>query len=121
MIDRPRVYMDYAATTPLDPRVAAVMQPYFDKDFGNPSSIHIYGQRAEAALEDARQVVSSCLNCQPDEVIFTSGGTESDNLALRGAALAARKKSGATRILISPVEHHAVGHTARQLWLITCR
>jgi cysteine desulfurase len=115
MIDRPRVYMDYAATTPLDPRVAAVMQPYFDKDFGNPSSIHIYGQRAEAALEDARQVVSSCLNCQPDEVIFTSGGTESDNLALRGAALAARKKSGATRILISPVEHHAVGHTARQL------
>jgi cysteine desulfurase len=110
-----KIYLDYAATTPLDPRVAAAMQPYFDRLFGNPSSVHIYGQQAEDALEQARASVAQGLNCRPDEVIFTSCGTESDNLALRGAALAARQKRGARHILISPVEHHAVSHTARQL------
>ncbi|MGE5224286.1 MAG: cysteine desulfurase family protein [Omnitrophica WOR_2 bacterium] len=109
------IYMDYAATTPVDPRVVAVMLPYFNNNFGNPSSVHIFGQQAEAALEDARLSVSQGLNCLPREVVFTSCGTESDNLALRGAAFAALKQGKANHILISPVEHHAVLHTARQL------
>jgi cysteine desulfurase len=91
------------------------MQPYFSELFGNPSSIHWVGQIAETALENARQSVASELNAFPDEVIFTACGTESDNLALRGAAFAKRKQSGAGHLLISPVEHHAVSATAEQL------
>ena len=109
------IYLDYAATTPLDGEVLEVMLPYFRENFGNPSSIHRYGQRAEAALEQAREAVATALNARASEILFTSGGTEGDNLALRGAALAMRKKNGARRILISPVEHHAVLHTAQQL------
>ncbi|MEX1247629.1 MAG: cysteine desulfurase family protein [Anaerolineales bacterium] len=109
------IYFDYAATTPLDPRVLEAMQPYFGEAFGNPSSVHYFGQRAEAALEDARQRMAELLHAQPEELIFTSGGTESDNLALRGAALAARERRGATHLLISPVEHDAVAKTAGQL------
>jgi cysteine desulfurase len=109
------IYLDYAATTPVDPRIIQAMLPFFDVNFGNPSSIHSYGQQAEAALESSRETLAACLHCQPNEVIFTSCGSESDNLALRGAALAAREQRGANRILISPVEHHAVSHTAAQL------
>ena len=109
------VYLDYAATTPLDPRVLEAMQPYFSEGFGNPSSVHSYGQRAEAALEGARHRMAELLNAEPAEIIFTSGGSESDNLALRGAALAAREDRGANQLLISPVEHDAVVETARQL------
>ena len=108
-------YFDYAATTPLDPRVSEVMQPYFSETFGNPSSIHRYGQKAEAAVDFARETVASVLGCQPDEIVFTSCGTESDNLALRGAALAAHEKSGANWIITSRAEHHAVSKTAQQL------
>lgn len=108
-------YLDYAATTPVDVRVVESMQPYFSEFFGNPSSVHTFGQQAEAALEQARETVGQGLNCLPGEVIFTSCGSESDNLALRGAAIAARQRRGADHILISPVEHHAVSHTARQL------
>jgi cysteine desulfurase len=110
-----KIYLDYAATTPVDDRVLGAMLPYFNQVFGNPSSVHFFGQLAETALEQAREQVASGLNCNSNEVIFTSCGTESDNLALRGAAFAARQKSGANHILISPVEHHAVSHTARQL------
>jgi len=110
-----KVYLDYAATTPVDPAVAAAMLPYFDQAFGNPSSIHYFGQQAEAAVESARETTAGILGCKPKEIIFTSGGTESDNLALRGAALAARKSRQADKILISPVEHHAVSKTAAQL------
>ena len=109
------VYLDYAATTPVHPRVIDAMKPYFSEQFGNPSSVHRYGQQAEAALDSAREVVASMLNCRPDEIVFTSCGSESDNLALRGAALALREKSGANRILTSKVEHHAVSKTAEQL------
>jgi cysteine desulfurase len=109
------VYLDYAATTPVDPRVMQAMLPYFTQEFGNPSSVHRYGQLAEAALEDARQVVADCFHCQASEVIFTSCGSESDNLALRGAAMQARIERDANHILISPVEHHAVTRTAQQL------
>jgi cysteine desulfurase len=110
-----KIYLDYAATTPVDARVLGQMLPYFDQIFGNSSSIHSYGQHAEAALENAREQVAHGMNCLPSEVIFTSCGSESDNLALRGAAFAARKLRGANTVLISSVEHHAVSHTARQL------
>jgi len=109
------IYFDYAATTPVDARVLEAMLPYFGETFGNPSSVHRYGQRAEAALETARETVAAVLHCRPDEIIFTSCGTESDNLALRGAAMARRADTGATRILTSRAEHHAVSKTAEQL------
>jgi cysteine desulfurase len=110
-----RIYLDYAATTPLDPIVRQKMEPFFSEEFGNSSSIHTWGQKAEYALEDARESVAASLCCDPDEIIFTSGGSESDNLAIRGVALMRRKITGANRILISPVEHPAVQETARQL------
>lgn len=110
-----KVYLDYAASTPVDSRVIDAMLPYFDQHFGNPSSTHFYGQKAEAAIENARETIARALNCNPYEVVFTSCGSESDNLALRGAAWASRQERGADHILISPVEHHAVSHTAQQL------
>ncbi len=110
-----KIYLDFAATTPLDRRALDAMRPYFDETFGNPSSVHRFGQQAEAAVDAARETVSTVLNCRPDEVIFTSCGSESDNLALRGTALAMRAKNGANRIVSSKAEHHAVSKTAEQL------
>ncbi len=110
-----KIYLDYAATTPVDPRVVAAMRPYFTDSFGNPSSVHQFGQKAEAAVETARETVASILHCKPEEILFTSCGSESDNLALRGAALARREKTGASWILTSRAEHHAVSKTAEQL------
>jgi cysteine desulfurase len=115
MNSNPKIYLDYAATTPVDPRVINAMLPYFDQVFGNPSSVHTYGQEAEAALDMARETVAGMFNCQPREIIFTSCGSESDNLALRGAAFAGRQQHGANHILICLLEHHAVTHTAQQL------
>jgi cysteine desulfurase len=109
------IYLDFSATTPVDPRVLDAMLPYFSQEYGNTSSIHWYGQKAEAGLETARGKIGEILNCQPAEIIFTSCGSESDNLALRGAAFAARRIRNANHILISPVEHPAVLSTARQL------
>jgi len=109
------VYLDYAATTPVDPRVMQIMLPYFSESFGNPSSIHKFGQTAESALENARLTIAQTMDCLPEEIIFTSCGTESDNLALRGSAFLARKERGANHLLISPVEHHAISRTAEQL------
>jgi cysteine desulfurase len=110
-----RIYLDYAATTPVDSRVLDAMLPYFRESFGNPSSVHRYGQRAEAAVEEARETVAAALHCHPDEVIFTSCGSESDNLALRGAVQAMSEQSGRNWILTSHTEHHAVSKTAEQL------
>lgn len=110
-----RIYLDYAATTPLADEVIEAMMPYFQKEFGNPSSLHRFGQRAEGALEEARMTIAAHLNCSDEEIVFTSGGTESDNLALRGCALARREQVGANHLLITAVEHHAVSHTAEQL------
>ncbi len=109
------IYFDYAATTPVDLRVLKAMLPTFSENFGNPSSVHRFGQRAEAALETARETIAATLHCDPDEVIFTSCGSESDNLALRGAAFAQREKTGANQILCSRAEHPAVTKTALQL------
>jgi cysteine desulfurase len=115
MNSQKQVYLDYAATTPVEPRVMQRMQPFFSQSFGNPSSIHRFGQVAEAALENARLSMAQTMHCLPEEIIFTSCGTESDNLALRGIAFRTRQDRGANHILISPVEHHAVSHTAEQL------
>lgn len=115
LTDSTKIYLDYAATTPVDPRVLETMLPYFSDIYGNSSSVHTFGQDSENALESGRDSVAAVLNCRPIEVIFTSCGSESDNMALRGAAFAARDTRQANHILISPVEHHAVTNTARQL------
>lgn len=109
------IYLDYAATTPVEPSVLADMIPFFSDNFGNPSSVHQIGQAAESALEDSREAIANLMDCEVGDIIFTSCGTESDNLAIRGAAHAARHKRSGNHILISPVEHHAVLHTAQQL------
>jgi cysteine desulfurase len=95
--------------------VLEAMLPYFSDTFGNPSSVHRYGQQAEAAVDSARETVAAVLNCRPEEIIFTSCGSESDNLALRGTALAVRERNGAKWILTSKAEHHAVSKTAEQM------
>ena len=105
------VYLDNAATTPLDPHVLDAMRPYLTEHFGNPSSVHALGRKAKVALEDARAGVASVLNCEPAEIIFTSGGTEADNAALRGV-LAAFEKKG---LVTSAAEHEAVLRTAEAL------
>ena len=110
-----QIYLDYAATTPVDSRVLDAMLPYFRESFGNPSSVHRYGQRAEAAVEESRETVAAALNCHPAEIIFTSCGSESDNLALRGAAQAMSERAGCKWILTAQTEHHAVSKTAEQL------
>jgi cysteine desulfurase len=109
------IYLDYSATTPVDARVLDAMTPYFTASFGNPSSVHRYGQQAESAIDSARETVARVLNCQPDEIIFTSCGSESDNLAIRGAAYAVREKTGAKYILASRAEHPAVTKTLLHL------
>ncbi|HQN05856.1 MAG TPA: aminotransferase class V-fold PLP-dependent enzyme, partial [Anaerolineaceae bacterium] len=110
-----QVYLDYAATTPLDNRVLTEMLPYFTDDFGNPSSVHSWGQRAEAVVESAREKITLLLNAGDYQVVFTSGGTESDNLAIKGAARSIADQTGKRHLLISPVEHPAVSRSAEQL------
>jgi cysteine desulfurase len=102
-----RIYLDHTATTPLDERVFEAMRPYFAETFGNASSVHSFGREAKAALERARETIAQAIGAHSGEVFFTSGGTESDNFALRGAALAGRKK-GKKHIITSAAEHHAV-------------
>jgi cysteine desulfurase len=102
----PSIYLDHAATTPLDPRVLKMMRPFFDRDFGNPSSFHAEGLVADRAVKSAREAVARNLNAHADEIIFTSGGTESDNLALIGAIRA--HASHGKYIIASAIEHHAV-------------
>lgn len=109
------IYLDYAATTPLDERVLDAMLPFFTEGFGNSSSTHRFGQKAEAAIENSREKLAAGLNCLPEEVVFTSCGSESDNLALRGVSLAMRKTHGANHILLPPTEHPAVLRTAHRL------
>lgn len=108
------IYLDHAATTPTDPRVVEAMLPYFSTFYGNSHSSHSYGRRAEQAVEDARASIARVLNCQPSEIVFTSGGTEGDNLAVRGAAWAHRR-SGRSHLITTPVEHSAVIRTVGQL------
>lgn len=113
--DMDQVYLDHAASTPVDPRVLEAMRPYFSEEYGNPSSVHFPGQRTEAAVERAREQMAAAIGADPREIIFTSCGTESDNIALRGAAFSARLGRGANHILTTPVEHPAVLKTVEQL------
>jgi len=107
------IYLDHAATTPLRREVLDAMLPYLTESFGNPSSAHAFGRAARAALDDAHERVAGRLNAQGREIVFTSGGTEANNLALKGAAWAGKARGH--RIVTSSVEHHAVGHTLRYL------
>lgn len=107
------VYLDHAATTAVDPRVVEAMLPYFTATYGNASSVHSPGREAHQAVEKARQTVADILGAAPKEIIFTSCGTESDNLAIRGVAFASRDKGN--HIITSSIEHHAVSHTCEQL------
>lgn len=108
-----RIYLDHSATTPVDPAVVEAMLPYFTKTFGNASSIHSFGQDAKVALEDARRQLADLIGADPGELVFTSGGTEADNWAIKGAAyfFEGRKK----HIVTSAVEHHAVLYTCKYL------
>lgn len=107
------IYMDHAATTPLDARVSAAMQPYFSEFFGNPSSIYRLGRRSLEALDTAHETVARLLNARPTEIVFTGGGSEADNLAIKGIAQAARRRGN--HLITSAIEHHAVLHTCERL------
>jgi cysteine desulfurase len=107
------VYLDHAATTPLRREALDAMLPLLSDDFGNPSSVHAYGRRARAALDEARDIVARHLGGEPREIVFTAGGTEAINLALKGAAWAGKARGN--RLVTSAVEHHAVLHSLRHL------
>src|SRR2546423_13729444 len=109
------VYLDNAATTPVDPRVFEAMRPYWLEDWGNPSSVYGVGRRARRALDNARDRIAQVLNCRANEIIFTGCGSESDNLAIKGSALALKEQRGWNHIVTSRVEHHAVLHACE--WL----
>ncbi len=102
-----RVYLDNAATTPIAQEVIEAMIPVMQENFGNPSSTHTFGRQSKALLENSRRSIAKHLNCKPSEIIFTSGGTEADNMAINSCV----SKMGVTRIITTPLEHHAVGHT----------
>ena len=107
------IYLDYNATTPIDERVLSAMLPYLKEEFGNPSSIYSLAQRARRAVEEAREKLAKLLNADPKEIIFTSGGTESDNFAIKGIAYANQDKG--KHIITSQIEHHAVLNTCKFL------
>jgi cysteine desulfurase len=107
------VYLDHNATTPVHPRVVEAMKPYFSEVYGNASSLHQSGREAKAALENARQSAADSLGCKASEIIFTSGGTESDNFAIKGTVYANRNKG--RHIITSSIEHHAVEISCRFL------
>jgi cysteine desulfurase len=112
------IYLDHSATTPTDPRVVEAMLPYWTQTFGNPSSLHQVGKAAQNAMQQAQEVIAGVLNCQasgPSEIVFTSGGTESDNLALKGVAYAMRSRGRGNHIITTSVEHHAVLDVAKEL------
>lgn len=110
------IYLDHSATTPVDPRVRDAMLPYFTEIFGNPSSLHRYGQRALAAVDEARQTIADILGAPTREIVFTANGTEANNLALRGVAFAVRGASSQrNHIITTPIEHHAILRTCEQL------
>ena len=108
-----RIYLDYAATTPTHPEVVKAMLPYFTEAFGNPSSIYSCGQQARGAIEESRTKIADLIGARDEEIVFTSGGTEADNFAIKGVAFS--KESKGNHILTSPIEHHAVLETCKFL------
>ncbi len=111
------VYFDNASTTPVDERVMEAMLPYFTNHFGNANSAHQLGRATKVAIEDARELIAGLIGAEPSEIIFTSGGTESDNAIIKGVVAATRKKE----IITSPVEHHAIIHPAESMKMQGCR
>src|SRR5947208_4620507 len=109
------IYLDHAATTPVDQRVVEAMLPYFTAKPGNPSSIHRLGRSALEALDDAREALAGVLGASRKEIIFTGGGSEADNLAIKGVALAQRQAGKGAHVITSAIEHHAVLHAAEYL------
>lgn len=107
-----RIYLDNAATTSLDPAVLEAMMPYLTKHFGNPSSIYSYGRESRMAIENSRKTVAKILNAHPAEIFFTSGGTESSNMAITASV----RDLGCKHIISSPIEHHATSHTIEHLY-----
>lgn len=107
-----RIYLDNAATTSLDPAVLEAMMPYLTKHFGNPSSIYSYGRESRMAIENSRKSVAKILNAHPAEIFFTSGGTESSNMAITASV----KDLGCKHIISSPIEHHATSHTVEYIY-----
>ena len=116
------IYLDYAATTPCDPEVLEAMEPYFFEKFGNASSLYALGQEAKAAVENARTTLASFLGAAPEEIVFTSGGSESDNQAIKGVAYALEKKGN--HIITTAIEHHAITEPCKFLekhgFKVTC-
>jgi cysteine desulfurase len=110
-----RIYLDHAATTPLDPRVLEAMMPYLAGGWGNPSSLYAEAQEARRGLDHARNTIAGTLGCRANDLIVTSGGSESDNLALLGAAWAARRAGRGDHVITTAIEHHAVLHAAERL------
>jgi len=108
-----RIYFDHAATTPVDKEVAALMHEYMTEKFGNPSSVHAFGREARKAVDEARDRVAALIGANANEIYFTSGGTEGDNMAIKGVAFANRKKGN--HIITTSIEHHAVLHTCEYL------
>ncbi len=106
-----RVYLDNAATTQLDPKVMEAMLPYLQQFYGNPSSIHSFGRETRAAIEKSRKLIANLFKVSPGEIFFTSGGTEANNMAMQCSV----RDLGVTRIITSPIEHHAVTHTGEAL------
>ena len=113
MSERGIVYLDHAGTTPMDPKVLEAMMPYFTQHYGNPSSIHSVGQAARYTLDESRERVAQVLGCRAREVVFTGGGTESDNAAVHGVATALQETG--THIITSSAEHHALLHSCQNL------
>jgi cysteine desulfurase len=108
-----RIYLDYNATTPVDPAVLAAMLPYFSENFGNAGSVHSAGQRARAAVDAARESVAALIGAVPNEIVFTSGGTEADNLGIFGAVAASQKSR--KHVITTAIDHHAVLHSCEEL------
>ena len=117
-----RIYLDHAATTPTHPEVVKAMLPFFTDAFGNPSSIYSYGQEAKGGIEEARTKVAELIGARSEEIVFTSGGTEADNFALKGIAYANEHKGN--HIITTSIEHHAVLEACKSLekrgFQITC-
>ncbi len=109
------IYLDHAASTPVAPEVLQAMIPYFSENYGNPSGLHRQGRATHRAISAARREVATIFNCRPKEIVFTSGGSESDNMAIRGVAWAQKLAGKGTHIITSPIEHSAVSKTINQL------
>jgi cysteine desulfurase len=113
--ERREIYLDHSASTPVDPKVVEAMMPYFTESYGNASGLHRQARASARALEGARRNVAEILGCKPKEVVFTSCGSESDNLAIRGVAWTSKSADRGQHLITSPIEHHAVSHTINHL------